>query len=276
MVIKLINLEISGVQKIDIKENKSIYSYIATKEEILSWNIRESKNPSYYLDGLIIIICKTINENKEGEHLTIEIVDPIIISKFTNKERQEKQYLIFKVENLPEILLNSFIKSSKLNNLVEMKSTNLSKNSLKLITYSSLENLMFEIFEFSNYSNTDELGSLFKDYFEQLIKVNGLYFPNSLREVQEIKEKTVIHNLNSWYIFLCFFKEQLEDNVVDIQIPNLTMEIKYKNWTGTFFDRENPIWEELYPNSRKNYPSKKIKIKTYNHWKKLTKELPSE
>ncbi|MFF2501089.1 hypothetical protein [Peribacillus sp. NPDC058075] len=272
----MISLEISGVQKIDIKENKSIYSYIATKEEILSWNIRESKNPSYYLDGLIIIICKTINENKEGVHLTIEIVDPIIISKFTKKERQEKQYLIFKVENLPEILLNSFIKSSKLNNLVEMKSTNLSKNSLKLITYSSLENLIFEIFEFSNYSNTDELGSLFKDYFEQLIKVNSLYFPNSLREVQEIKEKTVIHNLNSWYILLCFFKEQLEDNVVDIQIPNLTMEIKYKNWTGTFFDRENPIWEELYPNSRKNYPSKKIKIKTYNHWKKLTKELPSE
>jgi hypothetical protein len=272
----MISLKINGVQKIDIKEDKSIYSYVTSKEEVLSWKLRESKTPSYFLDGLIIIICKCINENKETENLSIEIVDPIIISKFRNKESEEKQFLIFKVENLPELLLNSFIKSNKLTNLVEMKSTNLSKNSLKFITYSSLENLVIELFENNHYSNTIELGSLFKDYFEQLIKVNAPYFPSSLREVQEIKEKTVIHNLNSWYIFLCYFKDQLEGNVGDIVIPNLTRKINYKNWNGTFFDRENPIWEELYSNSRQHYPSKKNKIKTYNYWKQLTQQLPSE
>ena len=246
------------------------------KEEVLSWDVRQSKTPSYYLDGLIIIICRTINENKESEHPTLEIVDPTIMSKFRNTDSEEKQFVIFKVENLPEIFLNSFIKSSKLNNLVEMKSTSLSKNSLKFITYSSLENLLIELFENSHYSTTVELDDLFKDYFEELIRVNAPCFPNTLREVQEIKEKTVIHNLNSWYIFLCYFKDQLEDNVGDIVIPNLTKKINYKNWNGTFFDRENPIWEEIYPNSRQHYPSKKNKIITYNYWKQLTQQLPSE
>ena len=276
MVIKLISLKLKDVQKIVIKEDKSIYSCIATKKEVLSWDVRQSKTPSYYLDGLLIIICRTINENMESENATIEIVDPTIISIFSNSDSEEEQLVIFKVENAPEIFLNSFMKSSKLNNLVEMKSTSLSKNSLKFITYSALENLLIEVFENGYYSTTVDLGDLFKDYFEKLIKVNASCFPNTLREVQKIKEKTVIHNLNSWYIFLCYFKDQLEDNVSDIAIPDLTRNINYKNWNGTFFDRENPFWEELYPNSRSHYPSKKSKINAYNYWKKSTQELPSE
>ena len=80
-----------------------------------------------------------------------------------------------------------------------------------------------------------------------MIKENATCFPNTLREVQEIKEKTVIHNLNSWYIFLCYFKDQLEDNVDKIVIPNLTRKINYKNWNGSFFNRENPIWGRDLP-----------------------------
>ena len=82
----------------------------------------------------------------ESEQPTIEILDPTIMSKFRNTDGKETQLVIFKVENLPEILLNSFMKSSKLNNLVEMKSTSLSKNSLKFVTYSSLENLLIDLF----------------------------------------------------------------------------------------------------------------------------------
>jgi hypothetical protein len=272
----MVSIKIIDVQKIDIKEDNSIYSYVGSNKELLSWNIKESKTPSYFLEGLIIITCKSIIEVKDRKNLTIEIVDPLIISKIRYEGNQGRIYIIFKVENIPEHLLNSFIKSNRLNFLVEMKSKNLSKNSLKFITFSSLENLIFEVFENSHFSNSDGMSEIFKDYFEQLIKVNEVYFPSSLRDVQEIKEKTVIHNLNSWYIFLFFFKEQMEDNLVEIKIPNLSKEIKYKNWIGAFFDRENPLWEELYPNSRQHYPSKKYKVRIYNTWKNLTQKSPSE
>lgn len=272
----MVSLKINGVEKICVNEDNSIYSYVGTKEEFLSWNIIESNSPSYFLEGLVIITCKRIFEEEGRNNLTIGIVNPMVVSKIGNKESQGNLYIIFKVENIPELLLNSFIKSNRLNFLVEMKSKNLSKNSLKFITFSSLENLIFEVFENTHFPNSDVMGELFKDYFEQLIKKNDFYFPNSLREVQEIKEKTVIHNLNSWYIFILFFKEQMEDNLVDIEIPYLSQEIKYKDWTGTFFDRDNPLWEELYPNSRPHYPSKKYKIIIYNAWKNLTQKSPSK
>ncbi|MGG3471318.1 hypothetical protein ABES02_28090 [Neobacillus pocheonensis] len=266
----MLNLNINDVQKIIIKENKSIYSYVATKEEILSWNANMSATPSYFLNDILIVISKSIKEKIGKDNLSIELSDPIIISKFSNIQSNEKQLVIFKEKNLPELLLNSILSSSTLNNLVEMKSTNLSKKSLKLITFSSLEKLIIEIYDTSYFENTLEIVGLFQNYLEQLICVNDMYFPNSLREVLNIKDETIIHNINSWYIFLCFFKEQIEDNKVDIVIPNLSKGIKYKNWTGSFFNRANPIWQELYGNTRQHYPSKKNRIEIYKHWKRLT------
>lgn len=266
----MINLNINDVQKIEIKENYAIYSYIATKEELLSWQVKVSEVTSSF-NGILIIICKSINEKNENDNLTIEIVDPIIISKLSNIQRNEKHLVIFKVENLPELLLNSFLSSSKLNNLVEMKSTNLSKKSIKSITYFSLEKLLNELFETTYFANTIEIVDIFQKYLERLIQVNALYFPNNLREVLNIKEETIIHNINSWFIYLNFFKEQMEDGVVDIVIPNLSRKVKYKNWTGSFFHRENPIWQDLYGNTRKHYPTKKNKIEIYKYWKELTK-----
>ncbi|MFB3164494.1 hypothetical protein ABLO26_24340 [Neobacillus sp. 179-J 1A1 HS] len=264
------NLNINDVQKIVIKENKSIYSYVATKEEVLSWDAKVSAAPSYFLNDILIIISKNIKEKKVSNNLSIELFDPIIVSKFSNIQFNEKQLVIFKVENLPELLLNSFLSRTKLNNLVEMKNTNLSKKSLKSITYSSLEKLINELFQTSYFENSMEIVGLFQNYLEQLIQVNALYFPNNLREVLNIKEKTIIHNINSWFIYLCFFKEQIENDVVEIVIPNLSREIKYKNWTGSFFQRDNPIWQEIYANSRQHYPSKKNWIEIYKYWKKLT------
>ncbi|MGF6950207.1 hypothetical protein QF028_002712 [Neobacillus sp. B4I6] len=263
-------MNINDVQKIVIKENKSIYSYVATKEEVLSWNVKVSETPSYFLNDILIIISKSIKEKKKSKNLSIEIIDPIIISKFSNIQSNEKQFVIFKVENLPELLLNSLLSSRKLNNLVEMRSTNLSKKTLKSITYSSLEKLINELFETSNFENTTEVVVLLQNYLEQLIEVNAVYFPNNLREVLKIKEKTIIHNINSWFIYICFLKEQIEDDVVDIVAPDLSRKIKYKNWIGSFFDRDNPIWQEIYSNTRKHYPSKKNRIEIYNLWKKLT------
>ena len=34
--------------------------------------------------------------------------------------------------------------------------------------------------------------------------------------------------------------------------------------------------EEIYPNTRQHYPSKKNKTTTYNYWKQLTQQLPSK
>jgi hypothetical protein len=268
-VIKLISLIIDDVQKIIIKESKSIYSYVATKEEVLSWKANVSVTPSYFSNDILIVISKSIREKIVSNNLSIELFDPIIISKFSKIQSNEKQLVIFKEENLPELLLNSFFSSSNLNNLVEMKSTNLSKKSLKSITYSSLEKLINEIYESSNFENTMEVVGLFQNYLEQLIQVNAVYFPRSLREILIIKDETIIHNINSWYIFLFFFKEQIIDNKVDIVIPNLSKRIKYKNWTGSFFHRDNPIWQELYGNTRQHYPTKKNRIEIYKYWKRL-------
>jgi hypothetical protein len=269
-VIKLSNLIIHNVQKVAVKENENLYSCAATNNEIQNWKIKEAKTPFYFFNGILFVLCKNLIEKTDGNKLAIEVVDPIILSKFGNMDREGIYLVIFKVENLPELLLNSFLKSKELNNLVEMKSSHLSKNSLKFIAFASLNNLLKEVFEDCHYLQTDAIGVLFKNYFEELIKKNSNYFPNTLHGVQEVKEKTIIHNINSWYVLINFFKEQLNYQVTEVQVPNLLKKIEYRNWTGSFFERENPFWEELYANSRHHYPSRKNKVKTYNFWKELT------
>ncbi|MEC1071404.1 ParB N-terminal domain-containing protein [Priestia megaterium] len=263
------SLKVNGVQKIERGKSKAIYSCIATNEEVLGWKCKLSNTPSYFLDGLICIICKSIKESQGSDKNTIEITDPVIISKFDDTNSDGIQIIIFKVEDLPEILLNSFINSNKLSNMLEMESKNLSINSSKLITYSALKNLIYELFENNHFSNTFHIEALFRNYFEELIEKNYSFFPNTLSEVQNIKEKTIIHNLNSWYIYLRFLKEQLE-NGTELTVPDLSIKINYKGWSGIFFDRKNPLWEEIYRRSRFHYPSQKNKIKTYEYWKELT------
>jgi hypothetical protein len=263
-------LKINGVQRIERNKNESIYSHIATNEEVLAWNCKLSSTPYYFLDGLVYIICKRIRENQENGCTSIEIDDPVIISKFNDINTEGKQFIIFKVEDLPEILLNSFIVSNKLRSMLEIENKTLSKNSLKFITYTSLKSLIYEIFENNQFTNTLQIEVLFRIYFEELVEKNASFFPNTLKEVQHLKEKTIVHTLNSWYIYLRFFKEQIEKSPEQPKIPNLSMIVNYKEWSGIFFDRENPLWKDIYINSRLHYPSQKNKIRTYDYWKELT------
>ncbi|MBN9653291.1 hypothetical protein J0K78_03355 [Halobacillus sp. GSS1] len=262
-------LNIDNVMKIQRENSRVIYYTVKTTEQILQWKVQAINTATLSFEGVVVISCEDISENLKDDSLNLKLASPRLLNRLENSE--DEHLVIFKIENTPEFLLNTFMSSNVLSNLVEVSNAKLSKNTLKLITYSALEKLLYEVFDFRSNIEMDveKLGDDFKYYFEELVNRNAVYFPDTLREIQAVRDKTVVQTLNSWYIFIRFYRETVEEGK-EIIVPDLTKKINYKNWKGSFFDRDNPIWEEIFESSRLHYPSPKNKAKIYKYWLNLT------
>jgi len=266
-------LILNHVKKLYRRDNNHLYIYITLGEEVEKWNLKVGKNQIYNLDGVINISCKKLREFKQKDiNLSIELVDPLILSNIKEELTNQEYLIIIKVQNDPDIILDMFRNILQLNRLIEMKESSVSKNSLKVISVTSLAKLINLIFNKYTSNDSEIMITFLKEYIYNYLNENRIYYPNNVKEMSQIKERYVIHHVNTWYILLNYFREQWESKSPVISIPLFNKEIIYKNWVGNFFDKLNPLWDEIYNNSgRKFYPSEQKYEKIYIYWKQLTK-----
>lgn len=264
--------KLDNVRKLSRRNKNDLFLYMATGREINEWNIKKSNTLKYNFDGVLYITCSELIElNLKSDCISIEITDPLIISKINEEVLEDEYLVIINRQNLSTAILSIFLTDPKLGSLIESKDKRVSKNSLKVITLTSLNKLINNIFIKSNDMDPEILIVFFKEYITCFLDKNSYYFPSNVKEMVRIKERYVIHNINSWFIILRYFVDQLENGSLEIKVPLFSKDITYKNWSGNFFDRSNPLWEEIYINTKRPfYPSQQNQKKIYKFWKQLT------
>lgn len=266
-------LKLDNVKKLSRPKKRDFFLYIATGKEIQGWHLKSSISFIYKLDGILYITCSEITEkNMNNDCLAIEITDPIIHSGLDEGSLEDEHIIIISLNNIPNSILDLFLLDPKISSIIEIKGRSVSKKSLKVITYKSLIKLISYIFSKSYYREFEIMLELLKEYIMEYFELNSEYYPNSINEMVKIKDEFVIHSVFSWFIILNYFEEQWESYSLPINIPLFSKIIKYKNWSGTFFERSNPLWDEINNNNKRPfYPSKQTEIIIYNKWKELTK-----
>ncbi|RFU70003.1 hypothetical protein [Bacillus sp. V59.32b] len=267
------NLKINNVKKLNRRDKNHLYLYIASSNEIKEWKLKNGDPFLGGVDGVLYLTCLDIMECfcVNSNQLSIEITAPLLRSDIGININNDFLVVIQK-QNLQDTVKSMFQNDSLLNTWIEIKGSRVSKNSLKVITINSLKNIMSTLFSNNSISETEEFTTFLRIYLQEFIKENSIYFPYSVKQMVEIKESTVVHSVNTWYILIKYFKEQWENSYEQgIKAPIFLKEITYKNWQGNFFDRSSPFWLEFNKDSKRPfYPSKSNQEIIYKAWKDLT------
>jgi len=261
---------IFNVKKLYRENDKFIYYCVVSYKKILEWDLN-CLNARKYNGEIVQISCKSIIEHKADGGINVELEEPRLLGYFYKGNPRDEYLILIKKFDVVDIIVKELLMDENFQHLVEIKRSNISKKSLKIITLQSLEKVLERVFSDTSYEELDELVTHLKKYMGRLINENLSYFPHNIRDFLNVKQKTIIHTSNIWYLFFRNFYEQWEQGR-DIIPPILDQKILFQGWTGTFFERDNPLWNEIYGDSKRlHYPSKKAQVEIYNKWKEITK-----
>lgn len=266
----MIRLKLENVTEIKRGKHPSLYLGLITGSDVKG--IPQIKSSSLSYSECMYVNAKDVIVKESNEDFLIEIVNPFLISDYPKGHDDFEYPILVSMNSGLDILLKSLLNDEIFKNFIEVNAKNISKNSKKIMTVSSLkkvlENLSIQLRIEDIYELLDELHL----YIHKLIDKNSELSYSTIHEKQIINEKSVINSTNSWYIYFRYFLDQWTMNKKVDDIPNLQEKFYVDGWEGPFFDRSNPIWGKIFSGSRrKHYPSKNIQIQIYKYWISLKK-----
>lgn len=263
-------LKLNNITEVKRGEHSSLYLGVINNQVAKKIPQVRSSHMMYseciYINACDVIVKESIKDYQ------IELINPYVISHYPKGEEDFEYPILVSMDSGLDIILKALLNDEIFKNFVEVKAKNISKNSKKIMTVSSLqkvlENLSIQLQIEDIYELLDEL----HQYIHKLIAKNSELSYSTINEKQMINDNSVINSTNAWYIYFRYFFHQWKINKIVHDIPNLQEKFYVDGWEGAFFDRSNPIWGKIFSGSRrKHYPSKNIQIQIYKYWISLKK-----
>jgi hypothetical protein len=246
---------------------QDIVSYITVEryEVVRNWGLTIINSHINTIE--LIVILGLIKEDYTLDTLTINVFSPNLLYQLPTSGVNDEWPILFIEENsyMPIYLLRSLLEEKRFLELVEM-GVNLSRRSTKLLTINSLEDILIRTFNLNLPINT---WTVFSN--DLIIYINKLidsysylgYLP--VKERMEYRMQYVSDLSFAWEFYLRFFcDKRLEGQ--EILIPNLNKKFIIRNWSGDFFERLNPFWDDVIGKGSRFKLSNSQKESVYKYW----------
>jgi hypothetical protein len=248
------------------KNKRQAYMGVIRNEEFQQWNLKESYDLSVsefiqvYSDDISIV--KEINNTYD-----VTVNNGMLVSTVSSSNSKEEFPFIITNKMAENIILETMLEVKSFNKMIDVKNKKISSNSSKVMTLSSLERIIHNIFNEVSFEEAITLAPKLKNYVENVISINNSLKMSNVEELKNLKKRSIINSTFSWYIILSYFiEENREKNIEKINIPQLNKNVVKGSWTGNFFDKDNPMWKEIFASKRMFYPSKENLATAYSLW----------
>ncbi|WP_312474727.1 hypothetical protein [Neobacillus sp.] len=259
------SIKIGHAKKLSRKKTE-LYLSTATLREMKSWNLKISAHQS--INELIQIHTDDITVIKEENNIyNISIKDGYLMTVLPKSELDDEFPVLISNSSPVIIVINTLLEVDLFKNFIEIKSAKISNNSTKIMNLKTLETIVSLVFGYYTLEETENIIEDFMEYIEKVLNSYEFYKVYSVKEIQELKRASICNSSISWYLIFKFFVENHQKNVYKYQdIPKLELDVCVNNWRGDFFDKKNPIWDEVFKTSRRFYPTKENLEKVYEKW----------
>ncbi|MGD6893742.1 DNA sulfur modification protein DndB [Bacillus infantis] len=263
-------LQIDRLRKLKRRGN-DLFLGTATLSQIRQWNV---KNASSQLNSeFVYLYSEEITVIKEENSLyEISIKDGYLITELPKVDLEDECPILITNNSPQKLIIDTLLDIEVFKTFIEIKSPKISKNSTKVMTLSTLENIVSLVFNKCTLDKTAEFLIKLKIYINNVISQTNQLKIYSVKEIQELKNITLINSSFSWYIVLRDFLENNNKKIeLDADLPLFNGIISYKGWEGNFFNKDNPLWGEVFEQKRSFYPSKENLERVYREWKRFSK-----
>lgn len=249
------------------RKHTELYLGTATLSEIHSWNLKSFSHQT--ISEFIYIHSDDLIVTNVGENnYNISINNSYLLTVLPTAELTDEFPVLISKKSTVSTILNALLEIDLFKRLIEIKNSKISHNSTKIMTISTLEKIISLTFEKSTLEESSLMLKNLIHYIEEVINSYKFFKVYNVKFIQELKQSSLVNSSFSWFIILMFFKENYKKSVYIYQeIPRLDVEITIDNWCGNFFDKSNPLWNEVFKNKRKFYPTSESLVHAYQLWK---------
>jgi hypothetical protein len=249
------------------RKNSEIYLGTATLSDINNWQLKSFSHQT--MNEFIYIHCNDMTVIKEeNEVFTLEIKDGYLLTVLPAAVLDEEFPILISQKSPVTIIMNALLEIDLFKKFIDIKTKKISNNSTKIMTLTTLEKIVSLTFEKYTLDETAIMINKFIHYIEEVFNSYDCFKVMSVKSIQQIKSVSIINSPISWFIILKYFADNHKKNLCTYsEIPNLDFVIVLNDWQGNFFDKDNPLWDELFTTNRKFYPSKENLLKVYEKWK---------
>lgn len=201
----------------------------------------------------------------------LQVTNPQFTYKLPNGSKNDEYVVLIvsEVQQFPSYCVHQLMSYQRFERLIE-KREKISSNSTKLMTIRSLHDI------FEDFLNYRIERSLYPQLAKDLIKyVDSLMndYPElgylSVVERKQFRKKSIADSSIAWYCYIRYFIEQWITGSQILPRPLLLKEFHYENWTGEFFDRDNPV---LHVNNGRFKFNDEQRGLIYEIWRQWIKE----
>jgi hypothetical protein len=251
------------------KESRDTYLGVITYEEFQKWNIDVS--PELSVSEFIQVFSNDVSiirETKNSYDVTVK--NGLLVNTVSDSRTIEEFPVLITNKIAVNIILEALLNVKSFNRIIEVKNSKISINSSKVMTLTSLERIVHNVFKHISFEEAIILTPKLKIYIKEVISSNDNLRVSSVEELKNIKKRSVINSTFSWYIIFSYFIDKNRGiiDVDNLQIPKIDKNVTTSNWSGTFFDKDNPMWKELFNTKRMFYPTKESLKGAYDIWLK--------
>lgn len=262
-------IRIGNLQEL-YRESRKVYLSINTLECIRNWDLEANEQHGFNTECILISFSEIVHL-LNGE---VVVQDPKLISMIPLGKNEEQFVVIFvkQEDYLPYYLEQKLYSYYPFSRLVE-KQGKLSKNSTKLITRGTLQEILFQTFSVEiPHNEWCQFSDALIKYIGELIDHHPYLGYLPVAERNKFRETYVSDLSFSWEMYFKYFSDTWTRENKIIRIPNLSKEFRKNNWKGNFFDRENPTWEEVIGKKDKMKLNQYHRELIYSIWTKWLRE----
>jgi hypothetical protein len=259
------NFKIYKTKKL-VRKHSEMYLTTATLKEIQNWELGSAMLQTK--QEVTYIYSDQIKVIKDGNGLyDLEVINGHLANILPELDLKEEIPVLISNGSKESLLVNAILQIDTFKQIVELKSSKISNNSTKVMTVKTLERLLYHVFEEFTLEEISFLLNDFLIYIEEVISKYDFFKYYSVKHIKELKNSSIINSSVSWFIIFKYFVENYQNNVYKTRsIPKLNLDVEIDNWKGNFFDKCNPLWEKVFYQKRKYYPSKENLETTYKIW----------
>jgi hypothetical protein len=264
----MISLNIKHVEKLE-RDKREIYLGTATLAAIKQWGI-QSWQELVHSEYIIVVSLKLERVSKTEIHLT----EPLLTTRIPLGQDYEEFPVLFldKYSYLPFFLEDNLLKQTQFLRLIET-GKNISKHSTKLLTQNSLREILLRTFpdDLCEYGKWDKLSGDLIRFLNVILNTYSYLDYLSISERIEFRKQFVSDLSFAWEMYFRYFVDTWSEKD-DLSIPNLNKVFKNETWSGNFFCRENPLWEEVVGSKQRFKLNSEQREFIYLKWKQCLKE----
>lgn len=173
----------------------------------------------------------------------LQVTNPRFTYKLPSGSYSDEYAVLIMSEThyFPNYCMHQLMSFERFERLIE-KGEKISSNSTKLMTIKSLYDI------FKDFQKLQIEHSLWPQLSKDLINyVDSLmnnypelgYLP--VAERKKFRKKSIADSAVAWYCYIRYFMEQWNMAFSFADMPRLSKDFHFENWTGHFFDRTNPV-----------------------------------